>query len=183
MKKLLLLPATLLILSACKKDAPEPLPQSCFSLSATTIMAGESVAATNCSSGATLFLWTGNDASTDKDHTFTYSSEGAYQISLSATNTAGTSTSSQYVQVLAPTGKAIFWFDNSKTRYNTVVTILSESRQISTAYTTTPDCDASGTATFNLPVGTYNFTATDGSKNWSGSVAVTKRGCTIKQLL
>lgn len=40
-----------------------------------------------------------------------------------------------------------------------------------------PACGAAGCATFDLGVGTHNWTATDGNNSWNGTVTVTLGGC------
>ena len=53
---------------------------------------------------------------------------------------------------------------------------------ISSEYTFPPDCGSSGCAVFNnLETGTYNFSATDGTNNWTGAITVSE-GCLKREL-
>ena len=45
-----------------------------------------------------------------------------------------------------------------------------------------PTCGNQSCANFNLPAGTYTYTATNGDTTWNGSVSVTKGGCTMQPL-
>jgi hypothetical protein len=47
---------------------------------------------------------------------------------------------------------------------------------------TAPGCGAKGCANFNLPVGTYTYSATNGDSSWSGSVSIAAGTCTFQQL-
>jgi hypothetical protein len=64
----------------------------------------------------------------------------------------------------------------------TLVTLDGISSNITSEYATAPSCGSSGCAVFNeLETGTYNYSATDGTSTWSGSVTVTE-GCTTLEL-
>ncbi len=47
---------------------------------------------------------------------------------------------------------------------------------------TAPGCGATGCANFNLPAGTYTYTATNGDTSWTGSVTIAQGTCTYQQL-
>jgi len=181
MKKLLLILATLSIFS-CKKSDPTPPPVSCFTLSSSTIMEGESVHIVDCSTGSGTYTIIGNEISNNSMHEFTYPDAGSYLIQLSINNAAGSSTATQTLTVVPATGSAVFWFGTG-THYNTTVIINGIQRSITSSFLSAPYCGQAGSANFDLPIGTYNFSATDGYSTWSGSVAITTRGCTKKQLL
>jgi hypothetical protein len=46
-----------------------------------------------------------------------------------------------------------------------------------------PACGSPGSANFNLPAGTYNYTASCPAASWSGSVTVTQGNCTMQQIV
>lgn len=76
------------------------------------------------------------------------------------------------------TGSAMFWTSSDLGCGNISVSLSSSSGTISQYYSSgTPECGASGCANFTLAPGTYNFTASCSSKNWSGSINVTEDGC------
>lgn len=67
---------------------------------------------------------------------------------------------------------------------NTITVQLNgNSANIINSYSSTPACGQSGCAVFNgVKVGTYNYSATDGTNNWTGTATVTKNGCQLIQL-
>lgn len=83
-------------------------------------------------------------------------------------------------------GKAIFWYNADGD--NAIVTIAATSGNLTGAvdgdyyYTAAPACGAPYCANFTLPVGTYTYTATSSSNNWSGTISITKNGCTATLL-
>ena len=78
-------------------------------------------------------------------------------------------------------GQATFWIASNI--YGITVTCGGQSKTITSYYSSgAPNCGATGCATFDLAPGTYPFTATNGSSNWSGSVTVTANGCFKEQL-
>lgn len=57
------------------------------------------------------------------------------------------------------------------------------SGSITSYYSSSPDCGASGCANFsNLAAGTYNFTASCPDYNWSGTISVSEDQCSKMQL-
>ncbi|MEN9915056.1 MAG: hypothetical protein RL528_1823 [Bacteroidota bacterium] len=80
-------------------------------------------------------------------------------------------------------GDAIFWQQTGSGYGPTVVSIDGVSSNITSEYLTSPSCGTSGCAVFNhLETGTYNFTASDGTATWSGTVNITEDGCATKRL-
>jgi len=77
-------------------------------------------------------------------------------------------------------GNVVFHYATSGT--NATVVIDGQTGTVTTAFNSTPDCGTSGCANFTLPTGTYNYTASSTFTNWSGSVTVTKNGCTAQVL-
>ncbi len=95
MKKLkllsLLLIATMLMVSSCKKDDPEPEPiKAGFKYSPENPIAGDLITFTNSSDGGTTFAWDFGDSSTstDKNPTHTYTKSGKYSVVLKVDNKA-----------------------------------------------------------------------------------------------
>ncbi len=80
-------------------------------------------------------------------------------------------------------GKIIFWVDADLLCGPIDVTINGSTKTISSYYSSsTPDCDATGCATFSMDPGSYNWTATCTGSNWSGTNTVTTNGCFKLQL-
>ena len=79
-------------------------------------------------------------------------------------------------------GNVIFWQQTGSGFGITVVEIDGVSSNITSEYGSTPDCGAAGCALFNnLETGTYNFSATDGTNNWTGAITVSE-GCLKREL-
>jgi hypothetical protein len=79
-------------------------------------------------------------------------------------------------------GNVTFWQKTGSGYGVTVVNIDGVSSNITSEYNSSPDCGTSGCAVFNnLETGTYNYTATDGTDYWSGTVTVTE-GCLTLEL-
>lgn len=80
-------------------------------------------------------------------------------------------------------GKIIFWVDSDLGCGTIDVTINGSTKTITSFYSgSTPDCDASGCATFSLDPGSYNWTASCSGLSWSGTNEVTSNGCFKMQL-
>ncbi len=64
------------------------------------------------------------------------------------------------------------------------VNIGGKTGSITSYYSTSPSCGASGCAIFTLPIGSYSYSAssTFGLSTWSGTVTVTKNGCLLTLL-
>jgi hypothetical protein len=79
-------------------------------------------------------------------------------------------------------GDVVFWQQTGSGYGITVVSVDGVTSNITSEYGAAPSCGSSGCAVFNgLDVGTYNYTASDGTDTWSGSVTVTE-GCTTFRL-
>jgi hypothetical protein len=74
-------------------------------------------------------------------------------------------------------GSVVFWFDSDLMGGNIKVTINGSTNYISTSYTTSPTCGASGCANFTLPIGSYTYTASSNNDTWSDTVNSTSNGC------
>lgn len=81
-------------------------------------------------------------------------------------------------------GQGMFWTSSDLGCGNITVTIGSNSRVINGFYNTSiPACGATSTATFDLSIGTYSYTAScSGGKTWAGSLTITAGGCTKIEL-
>ena len=69
------------------------------------------------------------------------------------------------------TGDVTFWQPAGGNYGITVVEVEGNTANITSDYTSAPDCGDPGCATFNLDYGTYSFTAADAETGavWSGS--------------
>ena len=80
------------------------------------------------------------------------------------------------------TGDVTFWQQTGSGYGVTVVSVDGVTSNITSEYGSAPSCGTSGCAVFNgLDAGSYNYTASDGSATWSGSVTITE-GCTTVRL-
>ena len=79
-------------------------------------------------------------------------------------------------------GDVTFWQQTGSGYGITVVDIDGVTSNITSEYGSIPDCGSSGCAVFNnLETGTYNFSATDGTNNWTGAITISE-GCTKREL-
>ena len=80
-------------------------------------------------------------------------------------------------------GQVAFWMMSDLLCHHVDVSIQGQSRTITQYYAGgAPGCGASGCANFDLPAGTYSFTARCTDKSWDGSVVVTAGGCCMLRL-
>lgn len=82
----------------------------------------------------------------------------------------------------ANTGNATFWVQSDLGCGNITVVINGISRFISYYYSSNPSCNASGSANFELPAGTYSYSASCTNMTWSGTITVTNGGCSTMKL-
>jgi major membrane immunogen (membrane-anchored lipoprotein) len=75
------------------------------------------------------------------------------------------------------TGQAVFYATGNFSGGPITVNVNGQSNSFNSYFTAAPSCGASGAATFTLPVGTYNFTASNTNDNWSGTINVSSGGC------
>jgi len=87
-----------------------------------------------------------------------------------------------FQQLQCTPGSVTFWVDSAAD--NIKVTLNGSSARINVAFpTTTPTCGTSGCATFNMPAGTYSYTAiTDANVGYTGSVTVKNDSCMLVKL-
>lgn len=80
------------------------------------------------------------------------------------------------------TGDVTFWQATGSGTGITVVSLNNVSSNITSEYTSSPSCGDAGCAVFNgVEEGVYNYTASDGSNTWAGTVDVSE-GCTVVEL-
>jgi PKD repeat protein len=177
---------TLFVIMSCsKKSTPVPTPVACFEVpTGLTIMVGQTLTTTNCSANASSYSWDDGLGNISSGNTLStsYAYTGTYSVELTASGNGESNSSFQTITVVPATGIVTFWL--GATHNQTTVTINNTEAIITEIITSgTPTCDQSGCATFILPSGTYSFTATDGTSNWSGSVTVPINQCVKKELI
>lgn len=79
-------------------------------------------------------------------------------------------------------GRVSFWVVRDFGCGGITVTVNGQSAMITRYWSTVPNCDMEGTATFSLPPGTYNFTAKCNTLSWAGTVTVSANGCLRMEL-
>jgi len=80
-------------------------------------------------------------------------------------------------------GNVTFWTAVNSSPNPISVSVGSQNAAVTQYFPTiTPGCGTYGCASFCLPAGTYTYTATNTDTTWTGSVSVTKGGCTMQQL-
>lgn len=73
-------------------------------------------------------------------------------------------------------GKAAFW--TSTNQGNISVTVNGTTRYITSYYSSGGvNCSSAGCAIFDLPPGTYSYTAENSTSTWNNTIAVTAGGC------
>lgn len=173
-----------LFFSSCNKQ-----PAADFTLDKSEYTAGDVVICTNKSLDAKSYKWTFPDGQTSASQNVEYTLSnstpaGVYSVKLEAISKKGNkkSEASKSFTVKAALGEIVFWQAPSCGCGITSVTINGVTKQITLDFNSTPTCGDNGTATFTLPVGSYSFSATDGSKTWNGNITVTKNTCNKMQL-
>lgn len=104
--KVLMLGVIVLVMVNCKKDENKPI--ACFEITSESIdngddaRVGEKITFENCSQNAVTFAWDFGDGenSTSRSPKHEYEETGTYSVTLDATNSDGTSTLTQDVDVL-----------------------------------------------------------------------------------
>jgi hypothetical protein len=87
-----------------------------------------------------------------------------------------------FQQIQCTPGTITFWVDSAAN--NIKVTLNGGTSRITVSFpTTTPTCGTAGCATFNMPAGTYNYTAiTAANVGYNGSVTVQNDSCALVKL-
>jgi len=190
MKSLKLIPllslCMIFILTGCQKQ-----PKASYVADKTSYVAGETMYLTNTSIDADHYLWTLPDGqtltSTDAQCILSPTmADGTISVELEAFSKNGSKhdIASQTFNVIAAKGNAIFWARAGAGFGTITVTIDGTSDDITGEVASEPACGDAACADFtDLKVGTHNYTATDGTTTWSGTITVTKDGCTAKEIL
>jgi hypothetical protein len=120
----------------------------------------------NYTASCTGLTWSG---------TITITSGGCTKIQLNGGGGGGGGTTA---------GQGMFWIASDLGCGTINVSINGVSRSITSFYSSgaPANCGATGTATFSLNPGTYNYTASCTGKTWSGTITITSGGCTKIQL-
>lgn len=89
-----LLTLSLLTLSFCKKEDPQPLPKACFTVETSNSFTGDTVIFASCSTEADSYKWDFGDSVTSnkKNPTHVYTASGTYDVTLKVTNSSGSKT-------------------------------------------------------------------------------------------
>lgn len=75
-------------------------------------------------------------------------------------------------------GNVMFWVQSDLGCGSISVTLNNQgSGSISSFYSSSPSCGASGCATFIVPAGTYSYSASCSEKTWNGSLTVAADQC------
>jgi hypothetical protein len=179
--KILLLVIITTVLNSCLK--PSPL-KADFDSDRYQFTGGETMKLINKSTGASRYVWSFPDGSTstEKNPSYTFPEKvpgNVSNITLTAYS-RGDKRNDQvtYSCIVYPAmGKVTFW-KTSTCGCNTVdVTIDDWMMQANIPYSSAPGCDDLNNPVYELEVGTYSYTATDGSKTWNGNVTITKNCC------
>ncbi|MCK5171091.1 MAG: PKD domain-containing protein [Bacteroidales bacterium] len=89
------------LFSSCEEDDPKVLPESSFTFSPTTIAVGDVITFTNTTTNGETYLWDFGDTntSTDENPTHTFTADGSYTVTLTATNADGEDVASETIVV------------------------------------------------------------------------------------
>jgi hypothetical protein len=80
-------------------------------------------------------------------------------------------------------GYLTVWTAENCSPNNIVVTVGTQNATMTEYFPgTAPGCRARGCANFNLPAGTYTYSATNTDTTWTGSVTIAQGTCTFQQL-
>ena len=174
-----------LSISSCQKT-----PVASFTTDKSEYVAGETIKLTNTSLDGETYKWTFPDGTTGTIANYDYITNETdptatltFKLEAFSKNGKKTNETSKTVNIKAATGNVTFWQMTGSGYGETTVQLSGISSTITTENDAAPSCGASGCAVFNsIKVGTYNYTATDGTVEWSGSVKVNKNGCTTIEL-
>ena len=157
---------SMILATSCSKK-----PVACINTSKTTYEAGDVVALQNCSENAKSYTWTMPDGKSNTSTSPLYTipstqADGSITFSLKATGGslyAKNATTTKTVSVYTPKGSVVFWhYGSSSTSCNWSVTLSGTTKYVTSATYYTPSCGDAGCATYyDLPVGTYTYSAYD----------------------
>ncbi|MBI1835802.1 MAG: hypothetical protein HYR91_00905 [Flavobacteriia bacterium] len=170
---------------SCQKQ-----PVALFSTDKDTYSAGDVIKLTNTTINGKTYKWTISDGQTSVSEHLDYlsnTSQGGETITFTLDAYSKKAKKSDHysksIYLDYAKGDVTFWQTQGSGYDITVVSLNGISSNITGEYSSTPNCGDSGCAVFNnIEVGTYSYTATDGTFNWNGTVEVTKDGCTTVNL-
>jgi len=110
-------------------SCPKPEPIASFTASKTSALVAEVITFTNQSDNASTYAWDFGDgtASTSDNPTHAFSSDGAFNVELTATGEGGSNTASQTITVAYPDPVAAFTMDKSSADVNEIITFTNTS--------------------------------------------------------
>ena len=186
MKKTIFLSLIVSIFSlSCNKQ-----PAVSFTQDQPYYMAGDVVKLTNTSQNAKSYIWQlpeGKTATT-QDVEITLRSDlyyTTYEIYLTGYSKREKKSAKMkgYIEVIPAMGNVVFWKGPGCGCSDITVTANFQDVYLDGEFTSAPACSAVGAGTFyDLEVGDYTYSATDGSKTWNGNFTITKRCCINIQL-
>jgi hypothetical protein len=179
--------ASFLLFSNCNKQ-----PTADFVSDSDKYLGGDIIKLTNKSVNAKSYKWTLSDGqtSTAENIDFTLPDNalsGLYSIKLEAFSNRNRKTSEivKTVSVTAATGKGIFWtssksFDSTLILINNLYGATVKLKQ----FISNPGCNPSYLGCFIIisPVGVLTFTAISGQNTRTGTLNITKNGCSDFEL-
>jgi hypothetical protein len=174
-----------LSISSCQKT-----PVAGFTTDKTEYVAGEIIELTNTSTDAETYKWTFADGTIGNLESYNYITDDSdpaatltFKLEAFSKNGKKTSETTKTVTLKAATGNVTFWQMTGSGYGDTAVELSGLTSIITSEYDATPDCGATGCGVFtNIKVGTYNYTASDGTAEWTGTVTVKKNSCTTIEL-
>jgi hypothetical protein len=179
-KKLILITAAFtIILSSCQKQ-----PSADFTTDKSQYQGGDVVMLTSTSVDAKSYKWTLPDGQTSSKSNLNYtlaSNQGdatlTFKLEAISKNGKKTDDATKIITVKAASGQALIWTSNSSADPISVYIDDISVGTITAYYNSAPECGSMGCVTANLKVGDHLVDATDGYDTWSGTVTVTKNGC------
>jgi len=164
------------LFNSCENDLA-----ACMTISNSSPYVGDVVTFSDCSNGGGFldssdpanWVWNFGDGSsgTGSSASHTYTTSGSYTVTLTAKDADGdvTGTTNQTIIVKNPTGNVTFWTSSYVVQsYPIAVTVNGNTNYVTWNYIGTPACNSAYCANFNLPEGTYSYSAYS-NVPWSGS--------------
>jgi PKD repeat protein len=162
----------IIMMSGCTKSVPAPAPVASFTWTASSTTAPSVVSFTNTSTNATTYSWDFGNGSTSNvaSPSNTYNSAGSFIVKLTVTGAGGTNSTTQTVNVAAPTALEITVKDNlgnavsgaTVKLYSSLSDWTNGTNQLLTTLTT----NASGVVKFNpLTAIKYFWLVSSGCRN------------------
>ena len=187
MKKLIFV-ALVSILFSCNKQ-----PVVSFTTDGSSYFAGDIIKLTNTSKNTKSYLWTMPDGSLIEtkdaeylvDPNLYYNTTIKFKLTGFSRNKKKSTSSEQYITIVPARGNIVFWKSSSCGCGDITVTVDGNDLVVNADYSSAPPyCNnGPGAASFtDLLPGNYSYSATDGTKTWSGNFTITKGCCLNIQL-